>query len=137
MGYTHYHTQLKEVSLEQWTLITRDFNKLLEIFPFQLAFEYDQPDQPVQVNGDTIRFNGKGSLGHETMLLERNNVEFHFCKTNEKPYDLAVCALLILANTHSKDCWDIGSDGESTDWEPAMSFISRTLCPGYSLPERV
>ena len=77
-------------------------------------------------------------LGHETFILKRKawkNLEyrknepmlFSFCKTARKPYDLMVCACLILYKYYFKDEVIIHSDGGESDWTPALEFV-QSIC---------
>lgn len=104
----------------------------------------------MEITNDEILFNGLGELGHETFLLERktqteftrhdgskytnepreNGKYFNFCKTARKPYDLAVCAILIIAKQHLNDHIIIHSDGEINDeWVFPKKFVQKHL--GY------
>lgn len=120
-----------------------------------LAWEYDsqmeeQPTlfggqkflpKPPQVDNDTIRFNGWRDEGHETFMVTRElspddsprDEVFDFCKTNRKPYDLAVMlCLLVMADTKAVR---ISSDGSWEDeWVPAREaykklFGKEPACP--------
>lgn len=70
-----------------------------------------------------------GDCSHETFRLERvyqprgsydaaheNGKYFSFCKTAYKPYDVAVCACLILAKAYLKEQIIVSSDGEPATW---------------------
>ena len=88
MGYTHYFEQKKHANTEQWGNITTGFKKLqaaallTQAFPIQR--EEDDPTAP-EVTNDQIIFNGIGDDAHETLMLERENSGFQFCKTAGKP----------------------------------------------------
>jgi len=99
---------------------------------------------PPEINNEVICFNGsnKGDLGHETFLLEQkrekrryeqfdkvNNLFFNFTKTARKPYDLAVCACLIMAKEYFRDEIIINSDGDLSDWYEAIDLVQTYL--GY------
>lgn len=125
------------------------------------------------ITADRIAFNGGGEpydaegeseLSHETMELERarkhdewddkSRDPFRFCKTARKPYDLVVCALLIVANHHAGErlewddgaleprvvpgAWSVRSDGDARDWQPALEFVASVLGPDVAhLPRHV
>lgn len=91
----------------------------------------DDTDTAPSVNGTQVRFNGAGrsdtgeDLSHETFVLTRergtladwevregHTTKFDFCKTARKPYDLAVCAVLILADYRLGDFFAVSSDGD-------------------------
>ena len=68
------------------------------------------------------------------MWLGRTATGFQFCKTAHKPYDRAVMCLLILCHHHAPECWDIGSDGDLPDWQPALSWMNSLAIAPYKMP---
>ena len=98
--------------------------------------EYDEPSCPL-VNYDEIWFNGKGDDGHETFVIKREDkpqewredkeTVFGFCKTAQKPYDIYVTAVLLLAKINLEDEIQISSDGCISDWQPAVDLINKKL----------
>lgn len=77
-----------------------------------------------------IVLDGKGELGHEPFLLtsapheedDKFGACMWFCKTARKPYDLLVCATLILVECYAPGMLKIHSDGDPEDWGPALEF---------------
>ena len=159
MGYTHYfpHT---EVSEEVWSAMLKDFEKMYDAIPdhnkslningypedkVQLACW--NPDSSVSWSPCTsfkqlldsskdnkeFYFNGfPESLSHETfVLVQQGGEDFMFCKTANKPYDLMVCACLVIYNFHSSETIDISSDGDWDDWRDAMKFVGNVLEAEY------
>lgn len=139
MGYTHYwRGNGQEISPEKWQLICSDARAVLKTVPVMLWREYDDPDTQPEIGPDLIAFNGAGDKGHETFWLERRPAKFTFCKTAYKPYDLAVCAVLIIAHHHAGDILTISSDGDEGDWLPALEKVTEILGDGYEIPlERI
>lgn len=85
--------------------------------------------KPPEVTGDLIRFNGWKDEGHETFMVTREKPDngpswdkdtssFDFCKTARKPYDLAVCLVLLSMHRHAPDSVNVSSDG---DWDHEWS----------------
>jgi len=93
-------------------------------------------------------FNGKDQLAHEDFYFERvmgkissvdqqmatkhptkttTKMYFQFCKTVRKPYDLMVCACLLIMKYHLGDDIKVRSDGSPSDWEHAKDFICERL----------
>ena len=133
MGYTHYWTMKRMARPAEWARLVKSVRHVLSTalltqnFP---ALQYDEDiNEPVEITDKTIRFNGVGNDGHETFLFSRDSPGFNFCKTNEKPYDLAVCIVLLLVNTHCPDAWKIESDGTQDDWEAAMKWLEDNAIP--------
>lgn len=141
MGFTHYWRH-GDISKTAWDNIRKDVKKLLKSLPehsfssggcyadepLRLQYEWDDDKNP-QVNGEVIRFNGCGDLGHETFMLERiPSGGFNFCKTARKPYDLAVQAVLLIAKHHDPD-FSFSSDGGNDEWRVARDFVKELF--GY------
>ena len=129
MGYTHYIYRKTDFSEKQWEKICLDAFQILDHCKSRkivLAYEYDSPEPGnPEVTPDHIRFNGWKDEGHETFLITREKPEnpsydpnakesFDFCKTARKPYDLAVCLVLLSMKRHAPRSVRIGSDG---DWD--------------------
>jgi len=137
IGYTHYFHQQRDVTLREWTDIINDFTKLLED-NYLPAIQYESDDSsPPQIDYHLVRFNGVGDDGHETMILDPYNTDFEFCKTARKPYDLAVCALLLLAHHHAPGAWKIRSDGGPAEWARALQLAQHIIDPRITLPPDV
>lgn len=105
--------------LETFQIIDYCKSKKIEV-----AFECDIP-KPPEVSDQMIRFNGVGNEGHETFIFFKKKPEpgqwnkdsgsyFYFCKTARKPYDLAVCLVLLSLANHAPKSVKLGSDG---DWD--------------------
>lgn len=110
-----------------------------------VAIDHANPNVVQAMEGNPcICFDGVEDLGHETFLLTNQGpVEdsamsgsMNWCQTGRKPYDLLVCALLILINDIAPDLLAIRSDGNVDDWEPALQF-ARTYNDQVSLPKAV
>ena len=129
MGYTHYWKNMK-FSRKGWKQLSTLTEAVIKNLPenVKVAFEEDETDKPVEISDKLIRFNGIGEQGHETFWLENKRSDFSFCKTARKPYDLAVCSVLILASLLCED-GSISSDGIRDDytdreWLDAVIFLA-------------
>lgn len=167
MGYTHYFSTYRDFTDDEWNNITTDVRYLLDRLPervdfgqpgpLKLALEMNKPDQPPEISDEMIRFNGIGELGHDTFLLEKEqdrNDEFqlqmneqggdppervfNFCKTGEKPYNLAVCVTLLVCDRHAHDALKLATDGDfnSGDWVMARDLIDANLAEREMLKEQ-
>ena len=56
------------------------------------------------------------------------------CKTTHKPYDFAVCAVLILAYNRLPDIVRVTSDDDTDDWDSALNWMRHNIWPGALLP---
>lgn len=140
MGYTHYFKQNKPVSEQQWKAFQADAEVILKHVQDNFGIVLmTNDDKTVLIDSERVNLNGdeRQGLDHETFFLEKDYREFNFCKTARKPYDLAVCALLLLAHEHMKEHHDIGSDGSFEEWQEAMQLNADVLGRAYKLPERI
>lgn len=109
-----------------------------------VVFTENADDPDILAVDEVIQFNGDESkdLSHEDFYLIRKEKKGHkfsgtltFCKTNRKPYDLLVCATLILVHTYAPNSRDISSDGDADDWLAAYRWLEGVLGEGkYQLP---
>ena len=152
MGYTHYfeHTAVTE---EVWGKILTDCRKLKKKLPSrslsaggyckdqELVIGDGGGEKKLRVFGSKkqIIFNGfPDEMAHETFSLFRDGSDgFEFCKTARKPYDLLVCACLVVYHYHSQETVKLGSDGDMEDWAPAIDFVSNVLGPKYAMKFKI
>lgn len=114
MGYSHYWDSSKMVEREFSGKALAPIQYLLtKAFKAgEVAFENDLPACAPLICEDAIRFNGVGEGGYETFYLDIGSRGF--CKTNHKPYDKYVVAVLsIIAYYHPEFVWS--SDGDADD----------------------
>lgn len=140
MGYTHYWRRKgNSLALDHATFaaIVADFNKLVAALPSTSdTASGAYRDAPLELDNDStpdeINFNGKDDerdLGHEPFEFPRCQPdEFTFCKTARKPYDLLVCATLIVVKKHAPAV-KVSTDGDPEDWAPAVTLCQTVL--GY------
>ena len=108
MGYTHYWTQTRDFTRDEWVQIREDFEALLKDVQHVQGIPLANGDGrtrhvPRDLGQAKIFFNGAGDDAHETFCLYRvrppkeswqSRRGGDFCKTARKPYDLAVTAAL-------------------------------------------
>lgn len=129
MGYTHYWKNVK-FSDSGFKSYKDMVALLIKNLPKSVQVENDlNPELPMV--GTFVRFNGVGELSHETFLIQQENSDFEFCKTNRKPYDLLVCGSLILASLFA-DSGEISSDGIGepycdSEWKDAWAFVCKVV----------
>jgi hypothetical protein len=137
MGYTHYWYQKPGLDDRQFIAFRGDVEKILRNCGVDLVDRYESDAKPV-INDFEIRFNGVGGDAHEDFLFQRDKLgrandrgeAFTFCKTNQKPYDIVVCAVLIAAKKHFGDDLKVTSDGDEADWAAGLDLADRLL--GYT-----
>jgi hypothetical protein len=102
-----------------------------------LELEQKQSDR-LLIDDLEIIFNGKAKFDQdcETFLLSKNKPKqpdwnkdaiakgytFQFCKTNGKPYDKFVTAILIIANNIAPGAIVVKSDGDDGDWQDGLDM---------------
>ena len=150
--YMHRYKQTKAATVKQWTNIKADVELLLANIPptsesagstfahlsLLLADGTGKPGTVPKVTTEEIALNGvegKHDLSHESLWLTRTkNIEpeAHYCRTARKPYDLVVCAVLLVLQHHAPGVWTITTDGTLEDWDPAREWVEGVLgYPGF------
>jgi len=113
MGYTNYWYHKKPFDNVEWNKIRKEYDYIVENFN-DVIIKDESKDR------DEIRFNGIGDNAHETFLIKKSNdrkplyegedTTFDFCKTNRKPYDLAVWHMLTYIHHINDDKFSIKRD---------------------------
>jgi hypothetical protein len=149
--YTHYFEITKRPGQVLWAQLMLDVQKLLNNLPAceeleQLGVENDDRiilrgpmgDKKPVCNSQRISFNGDAAeeMYHESFTLLPKKMD-DSCKTDRKPYDFIVCAVLILAYNHLRYIIRVGSDGDAYDWDPALSYVRQYILPGAILPDGI
>ena len=139
MGYTHYWTfkrgDVTPAELaERFAEASADARKLynsLKTGPDAVkivGWDRDKPKSRPVFNADLVQFNGLGDDGHESFSLARvDAADGDFCKTARKPYDILVCATLLVFDHHFQPVFTAGTDGGYEDWEPAIQLVNKVL----------
>ena len=125
MGYTHYLTPKKETTTTkaQFKKIVAAVKKIEKHLASVGLVLHDGRGENTGVvyTDEYFAFNGKGDESHETFYFDMTD-KFKFCKTARKPYDIAVCMVLIAIKEHVKDI-EVNSDGDfDVEWLPAIDM---------------
>jgi hypothetical protein len=149
MGYTHYWSR------KEWDDTTAGYPLLCQaatdIFDYAtkqgiaLAGAHGEPNTQREINVEHILFNGVGKDSHETFYwprkAERPEWQRHypalsasatiteFCKTNYKPYDVVVLAMLAAADLIYGGI-RFESDGGKEVLETGLNFLY-AACPNF------
>ena len=118
MGYTHYFQLDREATQREWDSFTKGVLKLRES-AWEIAIDGT-------VTPDYIDINGIGKDSHENFVIQRTNTRWSFCKTNQKPYDELVTAVLILAHYTFPNFY-LSSDGEWSEWKDGRQLFADTF----------
>jgi hypothetical protein len=145
MGYTHYWTQTRDFTREEWAQIREDMNALLKdvqhVQGIPLANYAGEPGTSPEITDAKVWFNGVGDDSHETFCLNRVRPPkeewepgrgWDFCRTARKPYDLAVtAALCYLATVPDPASHTVSSDGTGRDFLDGLAE-ARLALPRYA-----
>ena len=125
MGFTHYWNGDTLCPTATWDQVRADLLKVMGEAGIPLAGGHGT-GLPV-IMGKVICFNGVEENSHETFNVLRGMEDAQdFCKTARKPYDIVVCAALIILKHHIPK-FKVSSDGDESDWQPAIDLCRRTL----------
>lgn len=153
MGYTHYWTQLRDFTREEWSEIVSDMTALLahvEATGIPLANGCgDQGSRP-EITEEFISFNGLGDDSYEGAVFHRIRLPKEswqrvrgsdFCKTQHRPYDVSVTAALCYLSTCTRrddpqtgepvidsEAFSVRSDGYASDFTDGLE-IARAALP--------
>ena len=131
MGYTSYWNMTRNISERNFKKLTSDMKKI-EAFVESIteptkAFSLHHANgegNGVLYYSDQFCFNGDANIGadHESMHIRLGaNDSWTFCKTARKPYDLAVCLILISLKYHIRST-RVSSDGDNADWKHSFEL---------------
>lgn len=136
IGYTHYYTPNKNVDAATWSRfvgLAREVFAKTEARGIKICGPMGEG--PPIAEGDRVSFNGtdEGDLGHESCVIERGGA-WTFCKTAQKPYDIAVVALLSIGETLG--VLTARSDGDAIEWQQGLE-LAREVLSATDLPRKV
>lgn len=150
MGYTHYWYQ-NEIPQENFDKLRSATSALLELVSLgeiKLGDAFGKPGSYPLVDKDKIVFNGQEPDDYETFYMERapssesnhssNNEykSFSFCKTQYRPYDPVVIAVLCLADLYCGEYINVSSDGGAEDWVEGLE-LARSIRAEANIPQGV
>ena len=144
MGYTHYWSHDAKLNGRRLYSALNDCRKIVDevqrrgvILRGGLGEGEPQVSEGIWLNGDgedshdTFGFPLTGKVSEDATRL--HGCFWDFCKTVRKPYDLAVCAILLVLKHHLGSQIRISSDGgrEPEEWIPAEELVKEVL--GYEV----
>lgn len=148
---SHDFDRVRDFTDEEWRRITTDVAYLLprlpktverkgEAFPLAIAFEQFNPTIPPRIDDQIVRFNGydpddSRPLSGETFLLRKTRLRpnqpkgLDVCQTDARPYNLAVCVVLLVCDHHAPGALVIESTEprDQGDWLTAKDLVTTHL----------
>lgn len=128
IGYTTYFTQKQSFTTNDWNELKRILPLIITESGITICGPLGE-DNPI-INDNLISFNGcaENAEDYETFeISKKHNPQFNFCKTQLRPYDIVVCALLTVINAIAPNVLDISSDGNSEDWNAGVLLASKVM----------
>ena len=100
MGYTNKWQQNEAFTDEQWAVLT-DYVKNKAPKPKGVRWEVDNDSHTPHIYVQGAKYED-----HEGFFLfKKPDRRYHFCKTNRKPYDKTVWAILCKASSVASHFW--------------------------------
>ena len=153
MGYTHYWTQKRDFTKDEWKTVCEDIGAILKYAQHDagiaLADGMGTGGTSPELLADKIWFNGVEDDSHETMSINRRRPPKEdwqsvrgrdFCKTARKPYDSVVVACLCYLSTITRkddaqgepiigtEVYSVASDGHGHEWLEGLE-LARVALP--------
>jgi len=145
MGYTHYFSRKIDASNlpEAYDKFRNGVEQILNQATtngVKIADGFGDTEGAWELHENRVAFNGLGELSHETFAFEAicpiqpewrkgEAMYFDFCKTAEKPYDVAVTASLLWLAECYGDAVEISSDGYWSEWKNGRDLFREVF--GY------
>lgn len=158
MGYTHYFPQNREATVDEFNALCDDAEALIKTArdcgisivngsgdagtdPIIIRIALDAPTSPPNENGVTvidnavpraaipkILFNGEGKDSCEPFSIKPFYEDFNFTKTQGRPYDAVVVAMLISMYYLAPGCWNISTDARGPrQWQEGVELWLKTF----------
>lgn len=143
MGYTHYWSYDEDLNRQNLSHALVDAAKVVRAVQEQgivLCGGLGEGEPEISEFGIMLNGDASQDLDHETFKFpmspeyaagtkERLGSLWDFTKTARKPYDLAVCAILLVLKHHLGNQIRISSDGdrEEDEWLPAEHLVEGLL----------
>lgn len=144
MGHTHYHRIPKELGKAKFNKLLKDCRQIAGYLDYtqELKLSGETPDKP-SFEPDYIFLNGIEGEDHESFEVNRvhnsetdmawiseteDGMYYYFCKTANKPYNLAVICILLAMKHHFPECV-ISTDGDAKEWQEAIDICQELF--GY------
>jgi hypothetical protein len=151
MGYTHYYSRSYTDSngTAEYAKFREGAERIIlegVASGIKIADAFGEKLGRWENTDDRIALNGHGDDAHETFAwdskappksvpigfitkqgeqLDRNPMDFNFCKTARKPYDAVVVALLLLLKDVYGNAVDVSSDGSWSEWQDGRDLYAK------------
>lgn len=123
MGYTHYWKKTEELPQDVWEDFIPEAAQIMKESGVALGDNLGNVDSKPVITQDVLSFNGIAPDDYETFSLNRMKEDFNCCKTQYRPYDKVIVAILMLA----EQCFDgfsWSSDGDAEDHKEGKELFS-------------
>lgn len=125
MGYTNYFIPARKFFTEGFLATVK---KIIEASGVSIVNGLGEPKTLPVVGERGIILNGDGEEGCETFVLRVGGGR-EFCKTNRRPYDLVVKAILLVAEKEGHVIeWSFDGDKTDEEYTAAVGFLESIGC---------
>ena len=122
MGYTHYWEFTRPFTADEWSRLRQAAEAIVTKGNIPITIPYEEVHWSDLFSDNLIRFNGSGDDAHEDFYFV-NGGGWTFCKTNRKPYDALVVAVLSIAKMIAPDAIIVTSDGSPQEWLDSIKAL--------------
>ena len=139
MGYTHYMGHHTAFTDTQWLKLCEFTKAAILATDIPIGDAMGEGGEP-EISDECIHFNGVGEDSYEDFYLSHRKPHSSFCKTERKPYDAVVVAVLLYANEIARDHIASTSDGDIFSIDDDDQWDERTTAntiKGETLKELV
>ncbi|SPQ97653.1 Uncharacterized protein PBTT_05547 [Plasmodiophora brassicae] len=140
MDSTHYFPARRPVTADEWARIVGAAERIVKMSPVPLAGSTGERGTSPVVSETMVAFNGVGDdAGHAFVLaapdaerdllpaLDPTQAAFHVCRTEERPYDTVVKAVLAAVEHIAPGAFAIMSDHAERHWHDGLELASAAL----------
>jgi hypothetical protein len=136
MGYSHYFRSPRKgvvINDTKWFELVDGTKKIIGYLAAN-----EGPALDVDIGEDYISINGVGDDAHENLFIEKeSSYDFNFVKTANKPYDVAVVAVLCLLENLVPHLYTVTSDGWRDELDDGATLASIALSRSIMIPSSV
>ena len=132
MGYTHYWKGQVPAATDELLAVIDFIQTKVQMQPLGIKLADWSGSGSPKFDGKRIEFNGdqdadSGDLSYETFCADYGTaIGFGFCKTEHRPYDIAVVAILSALDAYGPD-FSWSSDGTDEDTQAGRELARQAI----------
>lgn len=133
MGFTRYYTIHKKLNSEDFSKFSKDSESICKWISKSYGHKiagWNGHGDP-EFTDELVSFNGRQFIdtdeSHETFEISIKSSGFNFTKTQLKPYDKHVFAVLYIAHHYFGDSIEVSCDGEGDEYPEITKVVKSFL----------